>query len=58
MASKRSSDNIDVENMAAEKSSVEHKEQPRGNMSPHDAEFLASYPQDKQKKAVRKVDVC
>jgi hypothetical protein len=26
-------------------------------MSPEDAEFLASYPEDKQKKAVRKVDV-
>lgn len=48
---------LDIENAAVEKSSVDHKEEMIGNMSREDQEFLDNFPPEKQKGAVRKVDV-
>lgn len=58
MAGKQNSSGpLDIENAAVEKSSVDHKEEMVGNMSREDQEFLDSFPPEKQKRAVRKVDV-
>lgn len=47
----------DIERVNPEKDPAMHSEfQHRGGMSPEDAEFLASYPEEKKKRAVRKVD--
>ncbi|KAL0944958.1 major facilitator superfamily transporter [Colletotrichum truncatum] len=52
-----SSDRSDIEQVAQEKNSVSHDEFKRNSgMNPEDAEFLANFPDDKKKKAVRKVD--
>lgn len=53
-----SSDRSDVEHVSHEKDYVTHHEYQRnGNLSPDDVAFLGNYPEDRRKKAVRKVDV-
>ncbi|KAG7101083.1 putative transporter like protein [Verticillium longisporum] len=48
----------DAENIPPEKDTVMHTEfQHRGGMSPEDVEFLASFPDERKKEAVRKVDL-
>ncbi|KAI8259797.1 Major facilitator superfamily transporter [Colletotrichum sp. SAR11_239] len=55
-ASSDRSDN-DIEHAAQEKNSVAHDEfQQNSGMSADDAEFLANFPEERKKKAVRKVD--
>ncbi|KAE9571599.1 putative transporter [Colletotrichum fructicola] len=52
-----SSDRSDIEHVAQEKDSVAHNEfQQNSGMSPEDADFLANFPEERKKKAVRKVD--
>ncbi|KAF6823705.1 major facilitator superfamily transporter [Colletotrichum plurivorum] len=52
-----SSDRSEVEHAAHEKHSVAHNEfQGNGAMNPEDADFLANFPEEKKKRAVRKVD--
>ncbi|KAK1456716.1 major facilitator superfamily transporter [Colletotrichum cuscutae] len=52
-----SSDRSDIEHVSHEKDSVTHHEYQRnGNLSPDDVAFLGNFPEDKKKKAVRKVD--
>ncbi|KAJ5016680.1 Major facilitator superfamily transporter [Colletotrichum sp. SAR 10_99] len=56
-AVRASSDRSDVEHVAQEKDSVAHNEfQQNSGMSPEDADFLANFPEERKKKAVRKVD--
>jgi hypothetical protein len=57
MAGQHPNANMDIENAVVEKTSVDHKERRLGNMSPEDQEFLDNFPVEKQKRAVRKVDV-
>lgn len=57
-AVRASSDRSDIEHVAQEKNSVAHNEfQQNSGMSPEDADFLATFPEERKKKAVRKVDV-
>ncbi|GJC78668.1 putative transporter [Colletotrichum liriopes] len=52
-----SSDRSDVEHVSPEKESIAHDEFQRdGGMRPEDVEFLANFPEERKKKAVRKVD--
>ncbi|EFQ33766.1 major facilitator superfamily transporter [Colletotrichum graminicola] len=52
-----SSDRSDIENVSPDKEAIRHEEcQIRGGMRPEDVEFLANLPEEKKKKAVRKVD--
>ncbi|KZL74853.1 major facilitator superfamily transporter [Colletotrichum incanum] len=52
-----SSDRSDVEHVSPEKESIAHDEfQRNGGMRPEDVEFLANFPEESKKKAVRKVD--
>ncbi|KAJ0319209.1 hypothetical protein Brms1b_003904 [Colletotrichum noveboracense] len=56
-AARASSDRSDIEHVAQEKDSVAHNEfQQNSGMSPEDADFLANFPEERKKKAVRKVD--
>ncbi|KAI8233317.1 Major facilitator superfamily transporter [Colletotrichum sp. SAR 10_86] len=56
-AVRASSDRSDIEHVAQEKNSVAHNEfQQNSGMSPEDADFLANFPEERKKKAVRKVD--
>ncbi|KAJ0349784.1 hypothetical protein COL154_005864 [Colletotrichum chrysophilum] len=56
-AVRASSDRSDIEHVAQEKDSVAHNEfQQNSGMSPEDADFLANFPEERKKKAVRKVD--
>ncbi|KAF0327783.1 major facilitator superfamily transporter [Colletotrichum asianum] len=56
-AVRASSGRSDIEQVAQEKNSVAHSEfQQNSGMSPEDADFLANFPEERKKKAVRKVD--
>ncbi|KAJ0383982.1 hypothetical protein COL922a_009320 [Colletotrichum nupharicola] len=56
-AARASSDRSDIEHVAQEKDYVAHDEfQQNSGMSPEDADFLANFPEERKKKAVRKVD--
>ncbi|KAK2063981.1 major facilitator superfamily transporter [Colletotrichum caudatum] len=57
VVTRTSSDRSDIEHVSPGKDSVRHDEyQSHGGMRPEDAEFLACFPEEKKKKAVRKVD--
>lgn len=58
-ASRISLEKVDIENGPTEKHAVLQEEHAssRTGMSQEDQEFLANFPEDKKKRAIRKVDV-
>lgn len=49
--------NVDIENVSVKKASADHEERMVGNMSREDQEVLNNFSVNKQKRAVRKVDI-
>jgi hypothetical protein len=48
---------VDLEGSPNEKTDVFHNEHPRGGLSADEFEFLQTFPDDRKKKILRKVDV-
>lgn len=48
---------IDVERVSHEKSAIMHSEHQRGGLLEGDFDFLRSFPEDRKKAIIRKVDV-